>query len=201
MNTFSRNHDMRHGERGVTILFVAIAMVAIIGMAALSIDVVVLYLARQEAQGSADQAALAAARILSVSGITGDPTNTSGHWGAICGPNGLATQAAQAMVAQRSGGQSGAWDHKCHLLRGNRWGYHFQHRLPDSGGGELSFRRQSHGHRAVNPGQPAHLFFAHLGELRQCGQCNGHGGGFQSRIQATSAIKSAEPSLLFSHDV
>jgi hypothetical protein len=37
---------MRQGERGVTILFVALAMVAIIAMAALSIDVVVLYLAR-----------------------------------------------------------------------------------------------------------------------------------------------------------
>ena len=48
MKTCSRNHDTRQGERGVTILFVAIAMVAIIGMAALSIDVIVLYLAREK---------------------------------------------------------------------------------------------------------------------------------------------------------
>ena len=101
-----RNYDMRHGERGVTILFVAIAMVAIIGMAALSIDVVVLYLAKEEAQRSADQAALAAARILSVSGITGDPANSTGNWGAICGANGVATHAAQAVVAQNTVGRA-----------------------------------------------------------------------------------------------
>jgi hypothetical protein len=84
---------------------VALAMVAIIAMAALSIDVITLYLAREEAQRSADQAALAAARILSVSGITGDPSNGSGNWGAICGPNGVATHAAQAMVAQNTVGR------------------------------------------------------------------------------------------------
>ena len=46
-------------ERGVTMILVALAMVAIIAMAALSIDVITLYLARQEAQRSADSAALA----------------------------------------------------------------------------------------------------------------------------------------------
>jgi len=46
-------------------VLVAIAMVAIIAMAALSIDVVTLYLAREEAQRSADAAALGAARVLS----------------------------------------------------------------------------------------------------------------------------------------
>jgi uncharacterized membrane protein len=92
----------RTSERGVTMVFVALAMVAIIAMAALSIDVITLYLAREEAQRSADQAALAAARILSMSGITGDPSNGTGNWGAICGPNGVATHAAQAMVAQNT---------------------------------------------------------------------------------------------------
>ena len=86
-------------------VFVALAMVAIIAMAALSIDVITLYLAREEAQRSADQAALAAARILSVAGITGDPSNGTGNWGAICGPNGVATHAAQAMVAQNTVGR------------------------------------------------------------------------------------------------
>jgi len=84
----------RAPERGVTMLLVALAMVAIIGMAALSIDVIVLYLAKEEAQHSADTAALAAAKVLSLSGITGDPTNLSSNWGHICGPddgtNGLA---------------------------------------------------------------------------------------------------------------
>jgi Flp pilus assembly protein TadG len=93
------------GERGVTMVFVALAMVAIIAMAALTIDVITLYLAREEAQRSADQAALAAARILSVSGITGDPLDGTGNWGAICGPNGVATHAAQSIVAQNTVGR------------------------------------------------------------------------------------------------
>src|SRR5579862_8074866 len=89
-------------ERGVTMVLVAVAMVAIVSMAALSIDVVTLYLDREEAQRSADAAALAAARVLSVSGITGDPSNATGNWGQICGPSGLATQAAQAVVGQNT---------------------------------------------------------------------------------------------------
>jgi Flp pilus assembly protein TadG len=98
----------RHRERGVTIALVALAMVAIIGMAALSIDVVTLYLAKEEAQRSADAAALTAARILSVSGITGDPSNSTGNWLQICGPddgtNGIATRAAKSVVAQNTVG-------------------------------------------------------------------------------------------------
>ena len=85
-------------------LLVALAMVAIIGMAALSIDVIVLYLAKEEAQHSADTAALAAAKVLSLSGITGDPTNLSSNWGHICGPddgtNGLAARVAKAVANQ-----------------------------------------------------------------------------------------------------
>ena len=88
----------------MTMLLVAVAMVAIIGMAALSIDIVVLYLAKEEAQHSADTAALAAAKVLSLSGITGDPSNASGNWGLICGPdngtNGLATRVAKAVANQ-----------------------------------------------------------------------------------------------------
>jgi hypothetical protein len=84
-------------------VLVAVAMVAIIGMATLSIDVITLYLAKEEAQRSADQAALAAAKILSLSGITGDPANTSGNWGRICGPddgnNGVAARAAKSVAA------------------------------------------------------------------------------------------------------
>jgi len=78
-------------------ILVALAMVAIVAMAALSIDVVTLYLARMEAQRSADAAALAAARVISVSGLTGDPTNSSGSWAAICG--GSSTPASQAGIA------------------------------------------------------------------------------------------------------
>jgi Flp pilus assembly protein TadG len=91
-------------QAGVTIVFVALAMVAIISIAALSIDVITLYLAREEAQRTADQAALAAARVLSLSGVTGDPANTQGGlsaapWQTACA---LATQVAQALVKQNT---------------------------------------------------------------------------------------------------
>jgi Flp pilus assembly protein TadG len=100
----STSKDQRQDERGVTMVLVALAMVAIIGMAALSIDVVTLYLARQEAQRAADSAAIAAANIISISGLTGDPTNSSGNWAKICGPDngtdGLATRVAKAVASQ-----------------------------------------------------------------------------------------------------
>ncbi len=100
-----KRHGERHHERGVTLLLVAVAMVAIIGMAALAIDVVTLYLAREEAQRAADAGAIAGARALSLSGVTGDPDNTniSGTstppWPAACA---LATQVAQAVANENS---------------------------------------------------------------------------------------------------
>src|SRR5215469_4443176 len=94
-----RREQCSSTESGVTMLMVAIAMVAIIAIAALSIDVVTLYLARQEAQRSADSAALGAARVLSLSGVTGDPQDTTGHWTAACA---LATQVAQAVASQNA---------------------------------------------------------------------------------------------------
>jgi hypothetical protein len=105
----ARSHDQdakRRSERGVTIVLVALAMVAIISMAALSIDIVTLYLARGEAQRSADAGALAAARIISMSGATGDPANTSGSlsglpWGLACN---LAKQVATAVAQQTTVG-------------------------------------------------------------------------------------------------
>ncbi|HET7889934.1 MAG TPA: pilus assembly protein TadG-related protein, partial [Candidatus Sulfotelmatobacter sp.] len=94
----------RRDERGITMLIVALAMVAIIGMAALSIDVITLYLAREEAQRAADAAALTAARVISMSGITGAATTDTQptYWQAICGTSGTATQAAQAVLNQNA---------------------------------------------------------------------------------------------------
>ena len=78
MAQISRN---RNGERGVTIVLVALAMVTILAMAALSIDVVTLYVARSEAQRAADAAALAAAKMFVTSGFTswqlGDPNSNT----------------------------------------------------------------------------------------------------------------------------
>src|SRR5437763_8171216 len=84
-------------QKGVTMILVAFAMVAIIGMATLSIDVVTLYLARQEAQRAADAAALGAARVLSITGVTGDPGNVGAAWPSSCR---LATQVAKAIAQE-----------------------------------------------------------------------------------------------------
>lgn len=67
----------RHGERGVTIFVVAVAMVSLLGMVALAVDVIALYAARSEAQRGADSAALAAAKMLVDMGVTADPTNSA----------------------------------------------------------------------------------------------------------------------------
>jgi Flp pilus assembly protein TadG len=91
------NSRYHRGERGVTLVLVAMAMVSIMAMAALSIDVVTLYLANAEAQRAADTGALAAARMLSIYGVTGDPQNNAGYWSAACTS---ATQVAQGVANQ-----------------------------------------------------------------------------------------------------
>jgi Flp pilus assembly protein TadG len=76
---------------------VALSIVAIVAMAGISIDIGTLYEASAEAQRSADAAALAAAKVLSSSGITGDPTNSSGQWSNACD---AATAIAKAVANQ-----------------------------------------------------------------------------------------------------
>lgn len=101
----------RRRERGVTMVLVAVAMVAIIAMAALSIDVVTLFLAREEAQRAADAGALAAARVISISGVTGTagPDNGVALWSTICGgATSVASVMAQAVAQQNSVGSSAA---------------------------------------------------------------------------------------------
>ncbi|MGB8579818.1 MAG: pilus assembly protein TadG-related protein, partial [Candidatus Sulfotelmatobacter sp.] len=82
--------------------FVAITMVAIISMAALSIDIGTLYEAKAEAQRAADAAALAAAQVISTSGITGDPTNSSSSWQPACGGTSSSATLAAVSVAQQN---------------------------------------------------------------------------------------------------
>ncbi|HEY3615667.1 MAG TPA: pilus assembly protein TadG-related protein [Candidatus Sulfotelmatobacter sp.] len=100
-----RFRSARYGERGITMVLVAVALVAIVAMAALSIDVVTLYLAREEAQRTADTAALGAARVLSLSGVTGDPQNATGYWPVACT---AATQVARALANQDAVGNTTA---------------------------------------------------------------------------------------------
>ena len=92
------SNDANSKQRGVTLALVAASLVALIAMAALSIDVGTLYQAKAEAQRAADAGALTAARVISISGITGDPNNTSGSWDLACGAGGTATLAAQAVA-------------------------------------------------------------------------------------------------------
>jgi hypothetical protein len=65
-------------------MFVIVAIFALLGMAALAIDLVTLYVAKGQAQRVADAAALAGAKTLVERGITADPTDTHGTWTATC---------------------------------------------------------------------------------------------------------------------
>ncbi|MGA2921571.1 MAG: pilus assembly protein TadG-related protein, partial [Candidatus Sulfotelmatobacter sp.] len=93
--------EPRSDERGFTMALVAMTMAAIISMAALSIDIGTLYEAKAEAQRAADAAALAAARVISISGITGDPTNAASSWSLACGGSTSLATVAATNVAQQ----------------------------------------------------------------------------------------------------
>jgi hypothetical protein len=66
----------RPAERGQTIVLVAVALISLLGMAALAIDVTTLYVARGEMQRAADAAALAGAKPFVDSGVTTDNSIT-----------------------------------------------------------------------------------------------------------------------------
>ena len=67
----------RPRERGQTLVLVAVALVSLLGMAALAIDVTTLYVAHGELQRAADAAALAGAKAFVDSGVTTDPANVT----------------------------------------------------------------------------------------------------------------------------
>jgi hypothetical protein len=99
-----RNAGRDHQERGISLALVAVAIFSIIGMAGLSIDVGTLYQASAEAQRAADAGALAAARFISMSGITGN-TNLAVGWQDICGGGATpspATAIATAVAQQNT---------------------------------------------------------------------------------------------------
>jgi Flp pilus assembly protein TadG len=96
----ARSQAQPSNERGVTIALVAAAMVGIISMAALSIDIGTLYEAKAQAQRAADAGALTAARIISTSGITGDPNNSASSWQPTCGGAGSTATLAAISIAQ-----------------------------------------------------------------------------------------------------
>jgi Putative Flp pilus-assembly TadE/G-like len=100
-----RNTPDRKQERGVTILIVAISLMAILAMSALAIDIVALYVSEGDAQRTADAAALAGAKTFVTSGFTsgqlGDPTSGGAQSLACNGSTGFADLEAQA-VANRN---------------------------------------------------------------------------------------------------
>jgi hypothetical protein len=63
------------GERGQSIILVAVCIVSLLAMAALAVDVVTLYVAKGEIQHAADAAALAGAKAFVESTVTTDPSN------------------------------------------------------------------------------------------------------------------------------
>ena len=90
-------------QRGFTMAFVAITMVAIISMAALSIDIGTLYEAKAEAQRAADAGALAAAQVISISGLTGDTSGAAdGSWADVCGGKNPYSTLIATNVAQQN---------------------------------------------------------------------------------------------------
>ena len=99
MKTRRQTSRDRRGERGVTMLLVAVAMVSIVAMAALAIDIITLYVAKVEAQRAADAAAMAGAKALVAGGVTGDPTNAFSTWQAACG---IAAKQAQSIAQMNS---------------------------------------------------------------------------------------------------
>lgn len=82
---------------------VALSIVGMLAMAALSIDIGTLYEASAEAQRAADTGALAAARVISMSGITGDTNGaTDGSWANVCGGTSSPASLAAVNVAQQN---------------------------------------------------------------------------------------------------
>ena len=106
MKTFSTprlyGFNIRRRERGITLIFVVVAIFALLGVAALAIDLVTLYVSKAEAQRVADAAALAGAKGLIDSGVTADPSNSQNDWTDACAQ---ASAQAQGVAAQgRIGG-------------------------------------------------------------------------------------------------
>lgn len=104
------------GERGATLVFFALFLLFLLGSAALAVDLGMLYVARSEAQRTADAAALAGANIFTQGCGNNSPST--------CGSSTVETQAANAaitaakanQVLQQPGsidcaGQSSSWSY------------------------------------------------------------------------------------------
>jgi len=98
------NRANRKNERGVTIVLVAFSLLALLGMAALAIDIATLYVAHGEAQRAADAAALAGAKMIASSGYTSAPTSLAAA--DICQTSGPGAPAAANRLAEAVAAQN-----------------------------------------------------------------------------------------------
>jgi hypothetical protein len=98
MKTLSAVLSIARNQRGGVIIFVAVAMVVLIGCAALAIDLTHLYVARNELQNSADAGALAGARFLFVNDGTYDATSAINASGFVSVETGEAIPSANQMA-------------------------------------------------------------------------------------------------------
>lgn len=112
-------------ERGQTIFIVAVALVVVLGMAALAVDVTFFYVAHSQAQTAADAAALAGAKAFVTSGFTsgqlGDPAS-GGAQALVCnGGSGLADAQARAAATQNkiAGAPVAIFNAACNFVPGN----------------------------------------------------------------------------------
>lgn len=94
MVSLNRFYTHRH-ERGISLMFVVVAIFALLGVSALAIDLVTLYVSKSEAQRIADAGALAGAKVLVDNGVTADPANSANQWDTACD---LATVQAQTVA-------------------------------------------------------------------------------------------------------
>lgn len=99
MKTFIRTSNIKT-QRGVTLIIVTIALVALIGFAALAIDISNLYVARNELQNAADAGALAGAANLYR--YTPNPKNEIQFADVDNNANKIASEAAKANKSQMS---------------------------------------------------------------------------------------------------
>lgn len=122
-----RSVKARKGERGVSIVLVAVCLAALMAMAALAIDVVTLYVARTEAQRASDASALAGARMIAASGYTSSGISWNGGDSTpLCATGGpgaaaAANQQAEAVAAQNviAGHTASVLQITCNMSAGN----------------------------------------------------------------------------------
>ncbi len=79
-----RNQNRRHREQGVTMLYVAIAMVGLLGFASLTVDIGIAFTAKTQAQAAVDAIALgAAANMIDVDGAAAVVTQSDSELAGI----------------------------------------------------------------------------------------------------------------------